>query len=379
MRRRKNLQSNSNGSTKQTLETINKTIQRRQRSKIKGRRETFLPTGSTLLNLALSDQEDGGFLAGTINNIIGDSSSGKTLLCLTCLAEASILSEFNNYRFILDDAEHACQFDIRGLFGRGVEKRLEPPRKDKKGNPIYSTTIEDFHCNVMNAINKKTPFIYVLDSFDGISSIEDEDRMGKMEHAYDKGKMEVSKSYKTGKSKFSPECLRRIAGKVKGTKSIILIISQTRRNFDMFSYKKTRRAGGDALRFWSSIELWLARESSIKNKESKRTIGHNTVAIIEKNKITGRFQFCRVGLPIYFSYGIDDIGSCIDFLKNEKVIRVVKGKTRIKALNYIGSIKELIQKVDRSKDLLDRLKNLTKDTWNKIIESLQINRRKKYE
>ena len=52
-------------------------------------RVEFLTTGSTILNLALSQKgKDGGVARGRIINIVGDGSSGKTLLCLEILAHA---------------------------------------------------------------------------------------------------------------------------------------------------------------------------------------------------------------------------------------------------------------------------------------------------
>lgn len=50
-------------------------------------RVEFLTTGSTLLNLALSQKgRDGGVARGRIINIVGDGGSGKTLLALEILA-----------------------------------------------------------------------------------------------------------------------------------------------------------------------------------------------------------------------------------------------------------------------------------------------------
>ena len=42
----------------------------------------FINSGSTLLNLALTGQEDNGWKLGAVSNIIGDRSSGKTLLAI---------------------------------------------------------------------------------------------------------------------------------------------------------------------------------------------------------------------------------------------------------------------------------------------------------
>ena len=49
----------------------------------------FLSTGCTLLNLACAGSRRGGFTVGHFTYLVGDSTSGKTFLALTCLAEAA--------------------------------------------------------------------------------------------------------------------------------------------------------------------------------------------------------------------------------------------------------------------------------------------------
>ena len=68
----------------------------------------LIPTGSVLLNLACSNSKRGGFGAGKMVNLIGDSSSGKTLLALSMFAEVAKLKQFKDYHFVYDDVEHAC-------------------------------------------------------------------------------------------------------------------------------------------------------------------------------------------------------------------------------------------------------------------------------
>jgi RecA/RadA recombinase len=48
--------------------------------------DDLIPTGSTHLNLACSENPFGGFRKGRIVNIIGDSDTAKTYECLTSAA-----------------------------------------------------------------------------------------------------------------------------------------------------------------------------------------------------------------------------------------------------------------------------------------------------
>lgn len=272
---------------------------------------TYLSTGSTLLNLALTDKADGGWLAGRFYNIIGDSSSGKSFMCLTSLAEAAHDPKFDDYRIIYDDVEVANTFDVANLFGK-LADRMEAPRYEDD-EPIYSNTVEDFYANVMRLCKEGTPFIYVLDSIDALTSNSELDRAEEFVDAQEKGK-EVKGSYKMDKAKLLTEILRVITTEIAKTNSIVLAISQTRDNIDprtsMFTPKT--RAGGKALKFFATGEMWLAHLSNINNTKYERKIGDRTKIKVSKNKVTGK---CReIPLTLLYSYGIDDVQENLNFL-----------------------------------------------------------------
>ena len=68
-------------------------------------RPDFLPSGSLLLDLILG----GGWCAGRIVNIVGDRSSGKTLLAIEAMANFAKLYGTKNIRY----AEAESAFDIQ--------------------------------------------------------------------------------------------------------------------------------------------------------------------------------------------------------------------------------------------------------------------------
>ena len=57
----------------------------------------YCSSGSSLLNLALSDLVDGGFGVGKTANIIGDSHAGKSFLAKTILAEGIRSGNFKKF------------------------------------------------------------------------------------------------------------------------------------------------------------------------------------------------------------------------------------------------------------------------------------------
>ena len=332
----------------------------------------LLPSPSTLLNLACSDSAYGAFSVGRMINIIGDSSSGKTLFALSCLAEAAKKKCFDKYRLIFDDVENANTFNILYLFGQLLAKRIEPASLDTDNMPVPSETIEDMHCNIMDAIDHGQPFIYVTDSFDALDSEQDQEKIEDMRMARSRGTKSKG-SYGMSKPKKSSELLRSICGKLKKTESILIIISQTRDNINPMSFEKKTRSGGRALKFYAHHEIWLAMA---KKHESKGVItGANVKAKVSKNKLTGKVR--NVEFPIFYDMGIDDIRSCIDFLVREKIWKKTKQTIEAKGLGIKGSMHKLIKTIEE-KNLEHKLQKITDNAWNKIESSIRLNRKRRY-
>lgn len=334
----------------------------------------LIPTGSVLLNLACSDRSDGGWGAGKIANLIGDSSSGKTLLALSMFAECARRPEFDGYDFIYDDVEAACEFDLGKLFGSKVKDRIKAPAYGEEYvRPIYSDTIQQFHANVFAAIESGVPFIYVLDSFDALTSSEELGRAEESAKATRDGK-DVKGSYRMEKPKLISEMLRQIKARLKETNSFLLIISQTRDNIDPLSFEKKTRSGGKALRFYSSHEVWMALAGKLKSKD--RVIGSNVKVKVTKNKLTGKQR--EITFPVYYDYGVDDLASCIDFLEDEGWWQRKGDKLRATELGVEGTRRRLITEIEE-KEQQAVLFRVTQTCWSQIEELLKLDRKPKYD
>ena len=335
----------------------------------------LIPLGSSLFNLACSDSTEGGFSIGKMVNLIGDSSSGKSFIALSIFGEMGISEEFDDYRFIYDDVEAACEFDIVKLFGQKTLDRLEPPGElDEEGEPIYSDTIEAFETNITDILTEGKPFIYVLDSFDALDAEADQKKAAEEHDARKKGK-EVKGSYGMAKPKKIGEILRRICRKLKKTKSLLIIVSQTRDDINPMTFTKKTRSGGRALKFYATHEIWTAVAKKLTKKE--RMVGMVCKAKISKNKLTGKHR--EVEFPIYYEYGIDDIGSCIDFLVKEG--KWGKSGTKIKTdNNALGTAtREKLIKMIEDKGLEPKLRKSVGKLWHEIEDGIKLNRKKKYQ
>lgn len=322
----------------------------------------LIPSGSTLLNLACSDNYRGAYGIGKVINIIGDSSSGKSFLALSCLAECSMIKSFDGYDLYYDDAEDALEFDIKKLFGEKLSNRLILSSN--------SDTIEDFYGNIIKVIKKDKPFIYILDSLDSVSSVDEQKRA----EVYSSGKIPDG-SYKMDKPKLVSEILRVITRDIKQKKALVTIVSQTRDNIGYGAmFKPKVRSGGKALEFYSCHTMWLAVKSRIKEKN--REVGVITQAKITKNKLTGKRR--TVEFPINYFYGVDNIAANINFLIEENYWRK-EGKSKIIAKDFKleGTTRKLLIEIEE-RNLEKELDLIVADVWKNIENSIQPSRKEKY-
>jgi len=330
----------------------------------------MIPSGITLLNLAGSDSLYGAFPLGKTINIIGDSSSGKTMLCLTILAEMCTRKRFDAHTLIYDDVECALEMNIPYLFGESLNNRLLPPNYDKDKEPNYSNSIEELYVNIMSFVNKGIPFIYVIDSLDALTSMEDHEQTQKLIKQIRTGKTSTG-SYQMAKPKLLSKMLRVLKKKIDQTNSFVIVVSQTRDNIGGFSSRT--RAGGRALKFYCAYEIWLSHIKQIK--QSDRVIGNETRLIITKNKITGKvrdIQFC-----IYYDYGIDDIKANVHFLIENKVWEIKDKTIHAPTLGIEGTINKIIKHIE-SNNLEKQVRIETSQAWNAIENSLKLHRKNKY-
>lgn len=345
------------------------------RSKKKSIVRDLIPSGSTLLNLACSDDISGAFGLGKIITLPGGSASGKTLLVLTMFAEMLKEKRFANYKYVYDDGEAALAFDIEYLFGKKLKDKIEPPGGyDDQDDPIHSNTIQDFESHILRLCKEEGSFIYVLDSLDSLSStqeLEKEYKRALINAKSDDHAKDIKGSYKTEKAKILGETLRMINKNIAKTRSSLFIIQQERSNIGVrFGSKKTT-SGGKAPFFYSSHQVWLSKTGAIKSKERK--IGTTVFAQIKKNKLTGKLR--DVKFDIYNDYGLDDIGSCIDFLILEKYW--TKNGRKINAFGSSLTKNKLIDQIEE-KNLENEVKDMVKLVWMTIEDSIKVNRKRRF-
>ena len=334
----------------------------------------LIHSGSVMLNLACSDRWNGGYGRGKMTNVVGDSSAGKTALALIHLAHCANNPDFDDYELIFDDVESALEFDIKKLCGEKAFNRIKAPAYDEEGEPVYSDTIQEWHNRIEKLLDSGQQFIYVLDSFDALTSREELLKYDKNKKEEEAGR-KTKGSYGDGKPKEMSKIGRMIKKRLKDSNSHVLVISQTRDKLDamMFEEKKIR-SGGNALRFYACHEVWLAVKEKLKEKN--RQVGALVRIRIKKNKMTGKIR--QVEVPLFYDYGIDDIGSCIDFLLEEKVWRERKGEIIPDIKGIPAGKRDNIIKVIENKGLEKELFKRTEQAWLEVEDSLKLNRKPKF-
>lgn len=350
-------------------------------SSLKVNPNDLVPTGSITFNLECSGRIEGAFKLGKIVNLIGDSHAGKTLFALTTLAECSKLKRFDKFDFYFDDVEAANEFNLPYLFGKNCAKRINQSTR--------SNTIEEFNDSLARKLKSKNSFIYILDSFDALTSEAAIKKDNSNRVKREKGN-KTDGSYGDGKPKKASELFSLRKQELSDHGSVLIIISQTRDNIGfgaMFTPKT--RSGGKALKFYSFHEIWLAMQK--REKKGKRTYNTNVLAKISKNKLTGRHG--ETTFPILFDYGVDNITSCINFLMDEGDWKSKTGKS-VNTKGFVPKIFEENKKTKKTRgrhpkiveaikyiednDKEQELYLLCQQAYDDVMEGLKPNRKKKY-
>lgn len=348
--------------TKEEVQNIEADIRLPEPKKEKQMR--FISSGSTLLNLALSDRVDGGYLVGSFVNVIGDSSSGKTSAALTMMAEALRDERFLDYQFVYDLPEATMNFDLQTIFGDTFGRvRFLPEDR------TVARTIQDWHHDLYKITEK--PTIHVTDSFDALTSIGDVKNV-------EEGSAVAKTGWKTEKAMVSSAAFPQIIGRIEEHDSLLFIISQTRDNIGVTFGPAKKQSGGNAMVFYRTHAIWLSEGQKIHVvvREKKREIGHWTHAKVSKNKVTGKIR--QISFPVYYDYGIDDIGSCIEWLVTESFWTADKKG----ALDLGDDAERLNLEADKrikrdslikhieGENLEKELKSITGECWQEIEEEI---------
>lgn len=332
-----------------------------------------LSCGSTPLNLAMTSTPNAAFHTGCYYLLVGASRAGKSFIGMTTLAEASINPAFDKYRLICHAPERGIRMDLKKFFGNKLAQKVEF---------FYPNTLEEFYYSLDDDL-KAGPCICILDSMDSLNPKDDQEKYEKQKKAFRKQK-EESGSYGVSKAKVNSANLRMVVNNLQKHGSIFIMISQSRDNIGFGSqFSPETRAGGRALTFYATSEVWFKVKGSIKRSvglpshKKDRKIGTVLEAHVKKNRDTGYEP--KVQLYHYPSVGFDDLSAQIAYLIEEGKWKGSIDKQTVEAteFNFDGPWDILIDKI-QSEGLEQNLQILTADLWEQIEESCRVERKSRY-
>jgi len=305
----------------------------------------FVDSGSCLLNLVLG----GGYAVGRVVNICGDKAVGKTLLAVeACQQFSRIVKKIEDIRYI--ECEHA----FNEIYGAqiGMPAGVTPVSDIQTVEALFKDL--EWFCAARKG--KDRPSLYVIDSLDALS---DEAEM----------KRDISQgSFGAAKAAQLSELFRRQIAIMSDANCTLLVVSQLRDKIGVMFGEKHSRSGGRALSFYASQEIWLAEMKKLTRqiKGETRVIGARVRVKCKKNKVGTPFR--DADLTVWFSYGVDDEGSMIDYLQEHKV---ETGDVDLKEVNK--SLLEARKNRDRKAvaGINGLLRALVIDHWASVEEGFQ--------
>ncbi len=302
----------------------------------------FVSTGSTMLDLAISNKPNGGIAVGRITELNGLESSGKSLLGAHMLAETQKKGGVAVYI----DTETSVSTEFLGAIGVDVESMLY----------LHLETVEDIFQAVEEIVSKvresdKDRLVTIL-----VDSLAAATTKVELEADFDKD------GWATAKAIIISKAMRKITQMIGRQKVALVFTNQLRQKLGVMFGDPWTTSGGKALPFHASTRIRLKNTGQIKDTK-KNTIGIKMRAQVIKNRLGPPMR--HADFELYFETGIDNEGSWLTVLKDHKLVK--QGGAWYTMLNHKGE--ELkFQSKDWSKQLEDE--EFKKHCYNLICDKV---------
>ena len=258
----------------------------------------FVSTGSTMLDLAISNKPNGGIAVGRITELNGLESSGKSLLGAHMLAETQKKGGVAVYI----DTETAVSTEFLSAIGIDVDNMLY----------LHLETVEDIFHAIEEIVAKvresdKDRLVTIL-----VDSLAAASTNVEMEADFDKD------GWATSKAIIISKAMRKITQMIGRQQIALVFTNQLRQKLGVMFGDPWTTSGGKALPFHSSTRIRLKNTGQIKDKKNN-TIGMKMRAQVIKNRLGPPMR--HADFELYFETGIDDDGSWLKVMKDHKLVK----------------------------------------------------------
>ena len=223
----------------------------------------------------------GGLPRGRIVEIYGPESSGKTTLTLEVIAQCQKLG--GTAAFI--DAEHALDPIYAEKLGVNVDELLvSQPDTGEQALEVADIMVSSGGIDIL-----------VIDSVAAlVPKAEIEGEMG---------------DHHVGlQARLMSQALRKITGNVQKSDTLVIFINQIRHKIGVMFGSPETTAGGNALKFYSSVRMDIRRIGTVKDGDE--AVGNETRVKVVKNKVSPPFK--QAEFQILYNKGINRLGELID-------------------------------------------------------------------
>jgi recombination protein RecA len=259
----------------------------------------FISTGSTMLDLAISNRPNGGIGVGKITELNGLEGSGKSLIGSHLLASTQRKDGIAVYI----DTESAVSQEFLRAIGVDTKKMLY----------VHLETVEEIFDTIETIVTKiresnKDKLVTIL-----VDSLAAASTKVEMDADFDKD------GWATAKAIIISKAMRKITQMIARQKVALVFTNQLRQKLGVMFGDPWTTSGGKALPFHSSTRVRFKNAGQIKDG-SKNTIGIKIKGQVIKNRLGPPMRTAE--FPLYFDKGIADFDSWLTVMKEHKICKV---------------------------------------------------------